>query len=290
MDGLAMPRNLVDAVELEGRQAWLATVPAIVDELGGLWTLEIGEAYQPGGQTAWVAPARDRSGSLLVLKIGWAHTEAVHEAEALRAWDGRSAVRLHAAKHLDGTIALLVERCEPGTALSRLPELEQDAVIATLLPRLWIEPPQGHSFRPLREMCEQWASEFERKTAHASVRLDPGLARQGIALFRQLATDDTRQILLATDLHAGNILAAQREPWLAIDPKPYVGDPTYDALQHMLNCDRRLHADPTGFTAHMAGLLDLDRERLRQWLFARCVQESPDWPTLADVARRVASH
>ena len=283
-----MPRNLVDAVELEGRQAWLATIPAIVDELCGLWTLEIGEAYQPGGQTAWVAPARDVSGSLLVLKIGWEHPEAVHEAEALRTWDGRSAVLLHAAKLFDGTIALLMERCKPGTALSRLPELEQDAVIATLLPRLWIEPPRGHPFRPLRDMCELWASEFERKTARASVRLDPGLAREGIALFRLLATDDTRQVLLATDLHAGNILAAQREPWLAIDPKPYVGDPTYDALQHMLNCDRRLHADPAGFTAHMAGLLDLDRERLRQWLFARCVQESPDWPTLADVARRLA--
>jgi streptomycin 6-kinase len=84
MDGLTMPRNLVDAVDLEGRQAWLATVPGIVDELCGLWTLEIGEAHQPGGQTAWVAPARDRSGSLLVLKIGWEHPEAVHEAEALR--------------------------------------------------------------------------------------------------------------------------------------------------------------------------------------------------------------
>ena len=195
------------------------------------------------------APARDRSGSRLVLRSAGS-TQRQFTAEALRTRDGRSAVRLHAAKHLEGTIALLVERCEPGTALSRLPELEQDGVIATLLPRLWVEPPLGHSFRPLREMCEQWASEFDRKAAYASVRQDPGLAREGIALFRQLATDDTRQVLLATDLHAGNILAAHREPWLAIDPKPYVGDPTYDALQHMLNCDRRLHADPAGFTAH----------------------------------------
>ncbi len=53
-------------------------------------------------------------------------------------------------------------------------------------------------------------------------------------------------MLLATDLHAGNVLRAEREPWLVIDPKPFVGDPTYDALQHMLNCDDRLRADPVG--------------------------------------------
>jgi streptomycin 6-kinase len=38
----------------------------------------------------------------------------------------------------------------------------------------------------------------------------------------------------------------------------------------------------------MADLVDLDRERLLLWLFARCIQESLDWPHLADVARRIA--
>jgi streptomycin 6-kinase len=57
-------------------------------------------------------------------------------------------------------------------------------------------------------------------------------------------TTAERNVMLCTDLDAGNVLAAQREPWLVIDPKPYAGDPTYDVLQHMLNCDRRLAADP----------------------------------------------
>jgi len=118
--------------------------------------------------------------------------------------------------------------------------------------------------------------------------LDPGLARAGIALFRELpATADTR-VLLCTDLHAGNVLAAAREPWLAIDPKPHVGDPAYDPLQHMLNCEERLHADPRGLARRMAALLDLDPDRVLSWLFARCVQESAEWPALADVARTIA--
>ena len=73
-----------------------------------------------------------------------------------------------------------------------------------------------------------------------------------------------------------------------IDPKPYVGDPAYDVVQHLLNCPARLTADPLGLVARLADLLDLDPERLRLWLFARCVQESPDWPNLADIARRLA--
>ena len=91
-------------------------------------------------------------------------------------------------------------------------------------------------------------------------------------------------MLLYTDLHPENVLAAQREPWLAIDPKPYVGDPTYDALQHMLNHPDRLATDPAGFVRRMAELLDLDRSRLRDWLFARSVQESIDAPNLREVA------
>jgi streptomycin 6-kinase len=94
-------------------------------------------------------------------------------------------------------------------------------------------------------------------------------------------------VLLVTDLHVGNVLVAQREPWLIIDPKPYIGDPTYDALQHMLNCEGRLHADPAGMTTRMADLLELDGERLRRWLFARCVLEAPGSPGLADIARRL---
>jgi len=169
---LAIPRNLVEAAELDGRQAWLATLPATVKGAQQRWSLEHGEPFQPGGRTAWVAPARGDAGEDMVLKVAWRHAEAMHEADGLRAWNGGG--------------------------------------------------------------------------------------------------------------------AAQREPWLVIDPKPYVGDPTYDPLQHLLNCDERFRLDPRGLAHRMADLLGLDRQRLLRWLFARCVQESPEWPGLAEVARRIA--
>jgi streptomycin 6-kinase len=284
---LAIPANLAAAALEEGREAWLARLPAHVARFAKLWSLDVGAPFQPGGQTAWVASARDPAGRAVVLKIGWPHPEAAQEADGLAAWGGRGAVVLHASDVVDDAVALLLEHCVPATALAERPEAEQDPVIAALLLRLWISP--GHRrFRPLAEMCAQWADAFEAKLAQGRARIDPGLARDGIALFRALPASASREALLCTDLHAGNVLAAEREPWLVIDPKPFVGDPTYDLLQHMLNCDERLHADPLGFARKLAELVGVDPERLRLWLFARCVQESPDYPGLADVARAVA--
>src|SRR5262249_53739574 len=80
-------------------------------------------------------------------------------------------------------------------------------------------------------------------------------------------------VLLATDLHAGNVLRARREPWLVIDPKPFVGDPAYDATQHLLNCGERMNADPFGTIRHYAELLDRDPDRVRRLLFVRLPSE-----------------
>jgi len=291
VNGFFLPRNLVAAVGSdpdEQRRAWTARLPTIVGELERRWSLEVSEPFEPGGQTAWVAPARDRRGRDLVLKVGWRHSEAEDEAAGLREWDGRGSVRLFAAEEQHDTSALLIERCRPGTSLASRRDAEQDMIIAGLMQRLWVEPANDAPFRPLQLMCEEWADEFEQKAAAGRSSIDPGLAREGIALFRSLPATADRAVLLCTDLHANNVLAAEREPWLVIDPKPYVGDPTYDPLQHLLNCEDRLTTDPVGLTQHMADLVGVSPDRLLLWLFARCVQESPDWPGLADVARRIA--
>jgi streptomycin 6-kinase len=274
------------------RQRWLVRLPDVVAQMAEKWELELGEPYEPGGVCAWVAPARTANGERLVLKLGWVHPEATHEAAGLRFWDGNGTVLLHACELLGDCMAMLLERCEPGTSLTGLPEPDQDVIVCTLLQRLWREPPAGHDFPSLQEMCERWASEYEAEAeAHRAnkdrPRLDPGIERVGIELLRTLPASADRQVLLATDLHGQNVLASQREPWLAIDPKPHVGDPAYDPLQHMINCERVV-VDPAGLAWRLANLLGLDLERLRLWLFARCVQESPEWPELAEVALLLA--
>jgi streptomycin 6-kinase len=290
---IRIPQQLADAVDEDdcsARCAWLAALPEVVDEIASGWALELGEPYLPGGQCAWVAPACNAAGDELVLKVGWRHWEAEHEGDALRSWDGDGAVRCAATRSFEDTTVLLLERCVPGAQLKcSLPEPEQDVVLAGLMRRLWIRhPPDGHPFGSLQDMCDRWADWFGLDFAKDSRGFDPGLAREGIATLRELPRTADRSVLLCTDLHAGNVLASKREPWLVIDPKPFMGDPAYEPVQHMLNCDERLATDPAGLAQRMAELLDLDPERVTLWLFARCAQESLHDLTMRKPARRLA--
>jgi streptomycin 6-kinase len=294
MPAFMVPRRLAGTAASEpGMADWLAGLPEVIGDLAERWSLRVGEPFEPGGQLAWVAPAVDPSGADLVLKVGFRFPggEERDEAAGLRAFDGNGAVRLHAAQATRSTLALVVERCRPGTRLGdALPEPEQDLVVAALLRQLWAQPPGTYPFRQLADMCDAWAAEFEADYARASPaeRIDLGVARAGIALLRELPNTADRQVLLCTDLHGDNVLAAQRAPWLVIDPKPYLGDPGYDVVQHMLCCDERLAADPGALADRLAGLAAVDSGRVRLWLFARCVQESVGSPLMQRVAARLA--
>lgn len=274
-------------------RGWIANLPALLAEVSERWSLEIGAPYEPGGMCSWVAPAQDKHGTALALKLGIRHYEAEHEIDALRFWNGGGAVKLYDASTTDDTHALLLERCVPGVSLkTTLPEEAQDEVIAGLLRRLHKEPPPGHPFRPLQSMCDEWGAEFAKNAQRYPDKVDAGLVRAGLEIFRSYAATADRHVLLCTDLHGDNVLAAQREPWLAIDPKPYVGDPAYDAAQHMLNCPERLEAAPHALCQRMADRMGLEKERVQTWLFARCVQESynnePWTQRLAALAPRIA--
>jgi streptomycin 6-kinase len=281
-----MPANLVAASRTDGRRGWLQSLPGEIEEIARRWSLRVQDPFEPGGVTAWVAPAHSPVHGDAVLKVVWRHMESEDEAAGLRAWDGHGAVRVFADARLsDTSTALLLERCRPGTTLAARPGEEQDEVVRALLLRLWRRPADLSPFRPLQAMCDYWADSFERKLEAGTVRVDPALAREGAELFRSLPASAEEEVLLCTDLHAENVLAAERQEWLVIDPKPFVGDPTYDALQHLLNCEERLVADPRGFAARMAALLGLDPERLERWLFARCVVDSETWSWTLEVAR-----
>ena len=255
------------------RRAWLGRLPALVRELERRWSLTLGAPFDgPEVSASWVAPVRRADGSSAVLKLGMPHMEADHEIDGLRFWDGDPTVRLLDADDTAG--AMLLERCEPGTSLRTLPEVEQDVVIAGLLRRLWRAPVAGYPFRPLADMVDAWIEETRSDEARWP---DPGLVLEGLQLFEELAHEPERgHVLLATDLHAGNVLHAHRERWLVIDPKPFVGDPTYDATQHLLNCESRMRDAPLATISRFADLLEVDAGRVRSWMFARAAAESRD--------------
>lgn len=254
------------------RMAWLERLPETIRMVRRRWRLTLSAPFEGAeGSCSWVAPATLEDGMSAVLKIGMPHMESEHEIAGLRFWDGDPTVRLIEADEDLG--AMLLERGEPGTLLRALPEHEQDEVIARLMRRLWRRPANPNPFRSLSEMTSKWRDET---LADAGKWPDPAIVRKGLSLFDDLSQSAPEEALLATDLHAGNVVRAQRERWLVIDPKPFLGDTAYDATQHLFNCVERLQSDPHGLIRRMTTLLSVDAERLRLWTFARAAAEPRD--------------
>ena len=155
--------------------------------------------------------------------------------------------------------ALLIERCVPGTRLWDA-GVDETTVIGELLPRLQVEVDEAsHPFRlsPTRRSAG-------RTTFRAGTRRRAGPFERVLARFggRRLPHGATarRRWLVNQDLHGGNVLRAEREPWLVIDPKPLVGERELEAQrappQRRLDVSRWLDA---------LAELGLDRERARGW-------------------------
>jgi len=253
-------------VDLSTRKAWFDRLPHTLGKLELQWSITIHGPFP--SETAFVAAVTLADGTAAVLKIGMPHMEADHELAGLLFWNGDPTVRV--LKSDTESNAILLERCYPGSSLDGLPEEEQDEVFAGLLRKLWVLPEPPHPFRPLAQMLKYWSDETMADIHHWP---DSGMVRDGLRLFQELPSSAPNNALLATDLHAGNVLRAQRKPWLVIDPKPFIGDPAYDATQHLFNCTTRMRAAPFDTIHRFADLLEVDAERVRLWMFARAAAE-----------------
>lgn len=127
----------------------------------------------------------------------------------------------------DQHFALLLERARTATLLDEITGTDAAVSIAGCLSRrLAIPAPPG--IPPLADEAESWEAELRenaRFTCHCLSRIAIDAA---IATIRELGQVQPH-LMVHGDFHATNILRAEREPWLAIDPKGYAGDPAYDA-------------------------------------------------------------
>jgi streptomycin 6-kinase len=269
------------SVDLSGEQrAWLSDLPRLVPAIQQQWGLRLGPPY-PGGTCAWVAPATLPGGAPAVLKISWPHAEAAGEAEALRVWGGRGAVRLY--RQDPERWALLLEQCDPGTKLGEAAELTVEdrlRAAAQVLKELHDKPvPPDVGLDRVGDRMAGWADLTEERMARLRPDFDPGLVGLGVRLLRELPGTAEREVVVHGDFNPGNILAVRGRGWLAIDPKPMVGDGGYDPWPLVQQVDdpfaylraRQLVADRFGIVADVVGL---DPWRLLAWSVARCVEDA----------------
>jgi len=189
-----------------------------------------------------------------VLKIQDPHRESEHEAAALELWGGEGAIRL--LDHDAEEHALLLERCVPGTPLSEAGTEASMDVLVGLLPRLW-KSPEGFSTN--EEEVPHLLEDIE------SAR-DERLKGAALSYLRDLVPTQGEPVLVNQDLHGENVLAAEREPWLVIDPKPLAAEREFSAAS-IVRSNELGHSkrDVLYRLDRLCSDLGLDRERAIGW-------------------------
>jgi streptomycin 6-kinase len=264
------------ALHGDAGRLWLRRLPRLVEEYAARWSLKVGAHFAPLSYN-YAAHAEAPGGERLVLKVGVPVPELLSEMEALRLFGGRGAVRLVDFDTKDGV--LLLERLEPGTPLTMLCETDDAAATsaaAVVMRKLWRPVPNEHSFPTVAD----WGKGFRRMRECFGGTTGPfprRLVEEAESLFDELLDSSDAPVLLHADLHHGNVLAAARAPWLAIDPKGLVGEPAYETgallrnpLPQLFNWPQPVRASERRI-AQLSDELGLDRSRVRGWGLAQAV-------------------
>lgn len=275
----------------EAGRAFVAALPGRAEEFLARWGLRLDSAPAMYGMCALVLPVTADDGTPAVLKLQLPDEETAGEPVALRVWDGAGAARL--LRHDAATGTMLLERLDSTRRLSAMAD-SRDAVlvIADLLSRLTSVPaPPG--MRRLADIAAGMLEETPRALGALGDPAERRILADCAAAVREVAAEPGDR-LLHWDLHYDNVLAADREPWLAIDPKPLAGDPGFELLPALVN---RFDAAQVRWRFDaMTEVLGLDRARARAWTLGRvlqnCLWEIEDGgdalePEQLEVARRL---
>ncbi len=267
-------------------ESFVATIIDIRGDAGADWLLRLGEtialceeqwslrAQPPFADLSYnfVAPVVRDDSTEAILKLGAPHNELRTEIDALRHIRGGGAVRLLDADPDLG--AMLLERLNPGATLDSVGDDEQATSIAAhVMKQLWRPVPSDHEFPSVWD----WATGIGRLRNHLEGETGPfstRLVEQAEAIYSEFMIMAGEPVLLHGDLHHENILSAERDPWLAIDPKGVIGEAEYEVgaflRNHFLDTPEpgRLMARRVDQFAEELGF---DRQRIIDWGLAQAV-------------------
>lgn len=250
---------------------WVRRLPAIAVDMLARWRLRP-DGRPMHGHCSLVLPVRTADGAAAVLKISFPDDESEHEHVVLRRWAGAAAVRLLSAD--PHRRAMLLERLH-GADLTGLTDVDACRVVAGLYRRIHV--PAMAPLRTLGSYLRRWNADLAALPRGAPIprRLVEQAAALGADLAAEPATDSR---VIHCDLHYANVLAADREPWLVIDPKPVNGDPHYEIAPMLWNRWEELGGDVReGVRRRFHTLVDaagFDEDRGRAWVVVRMVHNA----------------
>ncbi|MEZ7127943.1 aminoglycoside phosphotransferase family protein [Nonomuraea sp. AD125B] len=257
-------------------RAWLAELPRVGGEFLDRWELRP-DGPPAHGMASLVLPVLRADGTPAVLKLQQPREETAGTAAGLRAWDGDGIVRL--LDHDESSATQLLERLDAARPLSSVADDARALrILAELMARLTAVPaPLG-----LRRLSDIAAAMLDQVPEAVRALRDPAeqrLVRTCASAVAEL-TGEPGDRLLHWDLHYDNVLAGEREPWLAIDPEPLAGDPGFELLPALDN--RWDEVEATGDVARavlrrfdlLTEVLGLDRDRAIGWTLGRVLQNA----------------
>jgi streptomycin 6-kinase len=268
----------------EDGRAWLDRLPEILAHCSKQWGIAIDEPFQSLTYN-YVAPAMRRDGTRTIIKVSPPEGEFAIQSAALRLFDGHGITRLLECD--DENSVMLLERLLPGTTLRETEEDDERAtsIATSVMKQLWCPVPADHPFPTVQD----WGEGFKRLRQFYNGGCGPfpgKLLEEAETLYAELSASMAESVLLHGDLHHDNILAAQREPWLAIDPKGLVGEPAYETGTWLHNWlpDLIQQPQPERILARridqFAEELGFDRARIRGWGLSQAVLSA--WWTIED--------
>lgn len=205
----------------------------------------------------------------------------------MRWWDGDGAARVLAYEDVtaDGESGgtLLLERLNPTPLLLSMahgtPAEDEEAIRTLCAAAEVLHAPRDAALPKGLVKLEHW---FEGLWPEAD-RLGGVLGKAADAARHLLATQKD-YVTLHGDLHHSNLLMSRRG-WLAIDPKPLIGERGFDFGNILCNPDVALGPDPAGRMRRQFDVIakqaPVVRERLRLWVLAYAGL-SAAWSTAED--------
>ncbi len=266
-------KNITEAWGQSGAD-WLERLSTLVADIEERWSVRAGEPFDLSFH--YVAPAVQEDGAEVVLKLGVPGDDHLREVETLRSCGGSGAVRLLKSDTAAG--AMMLERLMPGTHLGDLPDREDAiSIAANVMRRFWRPAPSEHPFPVVSEY--EGALKWLQRQLDVPGPLPKPLIERAEAMLRELLEDNNEPVVLHADLHPWNILSAEREPWLAIDPKGVVGDAAYELGPFVYSLQLPREQPARVLARRLDRLteeLGFERERTRNAILPRAVLAA--WP------------
>lgn len=278
-DAIDVPEAFVASYWRRGiatERAWLAELPALAARFMDHWRLRL-DGPSGHGVAALVLPVGRVDGTRAVLKLQPVTDETIAEPASLRAWNGNGAVRL--LDHDPDTGTMLLERLDASRSLASIGDADvATGMLATVLARL-ADVPAPTGVRRLADLAAAMLDEMSRVVTALADQAERRLLVSCASAMGDLMPRAGDR-LLHWDLHFDNVLAGQREPWLAIDPKPLAGDPGFELLPALRN--RWDDVVGTGDVSRavlrrfdiLTDALALGRQRATGWTLGRVLQNA----------------